>query len=280
MIKNKYYKIGNIKKRICLLADIHYNKSYDLTLFTKIITNIKENKPDFICIPGDIADDSDILRTNYKENLTKFIKDLAEICPVLLVRGNHDEESYLTNRTPFLSSNEYYSELDKNSNIYWLNNHSVIMNDISFTGLELSYDYYHLKKHEDKEKFIKEIDALTNIDTAKYNILLTHSPVNTITDLTINNSNNIKKFELVLSGHMHNGLVFSIFDGKGNRGWIGPYRNFLPKYAKGKTVKKINNKEITLIVNGGVIKFSEHAPKILYHLNNILYPCSIDYIDI
>ena len=89
-----------------------------------------------------------------------------------------------------------------------------MLDDISFTGLELSYAYYHRKNHEDKVEFIKEIDALTNIETAKYNVLLSHSPVNTIADLTLNNSKNINKFELVLSGHMHNGLVFNIFDGK------------------------------------------------------------------
>ena len=280
MIKNKYYKLGNMNKRICLLADIHYNKNYDLSLFSKIIANIKENKPDFICIPGDIADDADILRTNYKENLTNFIKELGKVCPVILVKGNHDDESYLNKKVTYLSSDEYYNELDKIKNIYYLNNKTVVLGDVSFTGLELSYDYYHHKDHEDKIKFIKEIDALTNINEAKYNVLLSHSPVNTITDLTLANSKNIKKFELVLSGHMHNGLVFSIFDGKGNRGWIGPFKNFLPKYAKGKVVRRINDREITLVINGGVIKFSEHAPKLLYKINNILYPCSVDYIDI
>ncbi len=280
MIKNKYYKIGNINKRICLLADIHYNVHYDLSLFDKIIENIKKNKPDYICIPGDIADDADIYRTQYIDKLTKFIKDLSTICPVILVRGNHDEESYLNRKVTYLKSEDYYIELDKNDNIYWLNNKSKIFGDISFTGLEASYEYYHRKTHEDKEEFIKEIDSLTNIDTAKYNVLLSHSPVNTITDLTLSKSKNIGKFELVLSGHMHNGLVFNFLDGKGNRGWIGPYRNFLPKYAKGKTVRKLNDKEITLIVTGAVIKFSEHAPKLLYKLNNLLYPYSIDYIDI
>ena len=44
--------------------------------------------------------------------------------------------------------------------------------------------------------------------------------------------------------------------------------------------EKISDKEITLIVTGAVIKFSEHAPKLLYKLNNLLYPYSIDYIDI
>ena len=280
MIKNKYYKIGNLNKRICLLADIHYNKHYDLELFKAIIINIKENKPDYICISGDIADDANILRTDLKTNLTSFIKDLSNICPVILVKGNHDDESYLNGRVTYLSSDDYYNELNKNDNIYYLKNNSVILDDISFTGVELSYDYYHQKKYEDREKFIKEIDLINNIDVAKYNVLLSHSPVNTITKYTFNKSSNIKNFELILSGHMHNGLVFSIFDGKGNRGWIGPFRNIFPRYAKGKVVKTINHKKITLIINGGVIKFSEHAPKLLYKMNNLLYPCSVDYIDI
>lgn len=280
MIKNKYYKIGNINKRICLLADIHYSPNYNLKVFSLLLQNITENKPDFICIPGDIADDADILKTEKKEYLTDFIQHLSNICPVILVKGNHDETSYLNGKHAYLSCEEYYNSVDKLDNVYYLNNKTVAFDDITFTGLSSSYGYYYNKCHEDKEKFIEEIDTLVPIDNTKYNILLSHSPVNTITDLTIKKSSNIKNFELVLSGHMHNGLVFSMFDGKGNRGWIGPFNNFLPKYAKGKTVKKIGDKEITLIVTGGVIKFSEHAPLSLNKINNLLYPYSIDYIDI
>lgn len=279
MIKNKYYKIGKLKKRICLLADIHYSENYDLSLFTKIIVNIQQNKPDYICIPGDIVDESSILLTDKKNHLTKFIKDLSKICPVILAKGNHDETKFLKRGYTYLSVETYFKSLNRLENVYYLDNKTLVRGDITFTGLSLSYDYYYDKHHEQNTKFINEIKQLKKINKAKYNILLVHSPVNTLTDLTLKEAKEIKMFDLILSGHMHNGLVFNFLDKNRTRGWVGPFKDFFPKYAKGKLVKQSDNKQITLIVTGGIIKFSEHAPKLFYHLNGI-YPNSIDYIDI
>lgn len=279
MIKNKFYKIGKLNKRICLLSDIHYSYNYDFNLFNKIIENIKSNKPNFICMPGDIVDSTPILLTEKKEYLTDFIKKLSLICPVIIVKGNHDEIEFLNKKETYLSVDNYFMQLNTLENVYYLDNKTLVRDNITFTGLSLSYEYYHKKKKENNNTFIKELDNLNRIDITKYNILLCHSPINTLTNLTIEKSKNIKKFDLILSGHMHNGLVFDIFDRKNSIGWISPHKTLFPKFAKGKTTKTVNNKEIKLIVTGGVIKFSEHAPKILNKIN-FIYPNSIDYIDI
>lgn len=279
MIRNKYYKIGNLGKRICLISDIHFSYNYDLNLFAKIIDNISINKPDFICIPGDIVDSSDILFTDKKDILTDFIKNLSKICPVILSKGNHDETKLIKRKGTYLLNDEYFMSLNTLENVYYLNNKTLVRDNITFTGLSLSYDYYYGDTHEDNSIFIKEIDSLNKIDIAKYNILLCHSPRNVLVDSTIKNSKMIKKFDLVLSGHIHNGLVFNFLDKKGSRGFIGPYNHLFPKYAKGLSKKSIENREIKLIISGGIIKFSEHAPKILYKINNI-YPSNIDYIDV
>ena len=279
MIKNKYYKIGTINKRICLLSDIHFSDLYNSSIFDKIIDNITINKPDYICIPGDIVDSSDILFTEKKEKLTEFIRNLGKISPVILSKGNHDETDMSKKPHPYLSNEEYFLSLNTIENVYYLNNKTLVRDNVTFTGLSLSYSYYHNKNHEDNLTFINEIDNLSKIDITKYNILLCHTPKNVLTNKTLENSKMIKKFDLVLSGHMHNGLVFNFLDKNGSRGFIGPFRSFFPKYAKGLIKKTIENKEINLIISGGVIKFSEHAPKLLYNINNI-YPISIDYIDV
>ena len=274
MIKNKYYKINKLNKKICLFADIHYNFGYDLKRFDLIIENIKSNNPDYICIPGDIVDSVDIIDDNKIEYLTKFIKDISLLCPVIIAKGNHDETKYVDNKHNYLNSDKYFNKLNSIDNVYYLDNSHITLDNINFYGIRLSYEYYNNKNHEDNEKFINELDQL-NINTKDNNILLCHTPVNVLTNLTINKSKNISKFDIVLSGHMHNGLVFNFLDGKGNRGFVGPFYRLFPKYARGLSYKN----SINLIVTGGIITFSLHAPKILYKINNI-YPMNIDYIDI
>ncbi len=279
MIRNKFYKLGELNKRICLLSDIHYSNSYNENIFDKIIINIVNNKPDYICIPGDVVDSSDILFTDKKDNLTQFIKNLSKICPVIISKGNHDESELNKRKSTYLSNDEYFLSLNTIENVYYLNNKTLVRDNITFTGLSLSHEYYYNKNHEDNLIFIEDIDKLNKIDITKYNILLCHAPKNVLTNKTLTNSKMIKKFDLVLSGHMHNGLVFNFLDKKSSRGFVGPYNHFFPKYAKGLSKKTIDNKTINLIITGGVIKFSEHAPKLLYKINNI-YPINIDYIDV
>jgi len=74
---------------------------------------------------------------------------------------------------------------------------------------------------------------------------------------------------------MHNGLVFDLFDKIGNRGIVGPYYKFLPKFSRG----HISLKKINLIITGGIIKFAYSSPKI-FNKFNFLFKSSIDYIDI
>ena len=78
---------------------------------------------------------------------------------------------------------------------------------------------------------------------------------------------------------MHNGMVFKIFDRGGNRGFVGPYNTFFPKYARNKVTKKIDGKEVNMIICGGIIKVSNTNFKIFKFLNKI-YPIHIDYINI
>ena len=273
MIKNKYYKINKYNKRICLLADIHYNFDYDLNRFDEIIKNIKENKPNYICIPGDIVDSLGITEDIKIDYLTKFIKELSLICPVIIVKGNHDETRFIDKRHSCHSTDNYFDIFNKIDNVYYLNNNYCTLDNINFYGIKLSYEYYNGLPHEDIKKFIKELDRI-KVETNN-NILLCHTPKNVLQKETILKSKNINKFDLVLSGHMHNGLVFNFLDKKSSRGFIGPFHDLFPKYSKGMSTK--NN--INLIITGGIIKFSYHAPKLLYKINNI-YPMSIDYIDI
>lgn len=274
MIKNKFYKINDLGKRICLISDIHYSTDYDLNIFDEIIDNIKSNRPDYICIPGDVVDDVTVLYEN-PDILTEFIKKLSLIAPTIITKGNHDETKFIKHEHNYLTNEEYFMNLNTIENVYYLDNKTLVRDNITFTSLNLSYGYYN-NYNENYELFKKEMNKKINkINPMKYNILLCHTPIHVFK----NNEDIVNRFDLILSGHMHNGLVFDFLDKKGNFGFVGPFRSFFPKNARGKITKIIDNKEKNLIISGGIIKFAHNSPKFFHKLNK-LYPISIDYIDV
>lgn len=277
MIQNKFYNIGNQNIKICLISDIHFDKKYNLDIFEKIIENIKKNTPNFICISGDIIDHSDVIDYDEIKYLELFIKKISNISSVIISIGNHDITSIKNKKGEFEKVNKWFLELNKLENVYYLNNKSLIRNNLCFTSYNPPYEYYEYK--ENVQFLINDIDKRIVLNKKYYNILLFHSPVNILKKETIKRSKEIKKCDLILSGHMHNGLVLNIFDKKGNRGIIGPYFTLFPKNARGIVKKNIENKEINLIISGGVLKISNINSKLLKPIN-YLFPIHIEYINI
>lgn len=77
MIKNKHYLIydKNINKttNIALFADIHYSNIFKEKKFKLIKENLYDNKQDYICIPGDIIDSTNVLDDSKKtRNISRF----------------------------------------------------------------------------------------------------------------------------------------------------------------------------------------------------------------
>ena len=70
-------------------------------------------------------------------------------------------------------------------------------------------------------KFQMIVLILNNVDDTKFNILLSHNP----TGAQILQD---KNFDLVLSGHVHGGII-RLF----NKGLLDPARKLFPKYDKG-----------------------------------------------
>lgn len=279
MIEEKKYNINDKNVKLCLLTDLHFTDNYDLTILDKIKENVKINRPDFICLSGDIIDQSTVINSNDIELLKKFIEELSHISQVIITLGNHDILEIKNNKVVpanFEEVNKWFLDLNKLENVYYLNNKSLVRGDICFTSYNPEHKYY---EKEDVKEFIKDIDNKIDLNKQYYNVLLCHSPINVLKDITLKYSKQILKADLILSGHMHNGMILSIFDKWGNRGLIGPYYKLFPKYARGKITKTINNHKINLIISGGIIKLSSTNSK---HLNkfNKLFPISIVYINI
>ena len=75
---------------IALLSDIHFHPNFNKKVFDQILKQINDNKPNYICITGDILDDSSY--TDLKD-LEIFLNKISNIVTTIVVIGNHDEKT-------------------------------------------------------------------------------------------------------------------------------------------------------------------------------------------
>jgi len=196
--------------------------------------------------------------------LITFFNDISKKVKVIISLGNHDV---------FSNYHTFFNKLDKLDNVYVLDNFCYCDQFIYVCGFTLSRDYYYsnsmgedidiLLRHLDKHK-----EMINNLPKSKIKIALLHSPMK-LTDSRV--LDKIKEYDLVLSGHMHDGMVpeFLKFLFGNNRGIISPYKKIFPKFARGNLCFKLDGREIKMIVTGGVTKLSLKSTKLLSKLNFI-----------
>ncbi len=284
----KEYDIYNKKIsrniKICLIADFHLSHISSDEKVKLVIDDIKEKRPDYICICGDYIDCTNMLenKTIYDKSIS-YLKELSNITKVIFTLGNHDITRMLKWRKHrFEVNKKWLEDISKIKNVVVLYNEIYKEKDIRFIGYVLPYKYYYAKGHENRDILIDEYNkSISNVDDYVFNVLLCHSPVHIFDDKTFNEISNLKNMDIILSGHMHNGMLFNYMDKiwKGNRGFIGPHKKLFPSISRGIKTKFMDGKEINLIVTGGITKVQEVAPKII-HFADKLYNPQIDYINI
>lgn len=240
------YECNNqgIKKKIVLISDIHYYIDTPNSFLFEIETKIRELKPDYICIAGDIVDLTNIRDKMSVEPLYQFLKGLGTISPVVMVLGNHDVKAAHT--TPY-EDPILLKEFQSIPNVHLLRNEGIEFEDIYFMGYEPSFRYYEIEGEKNKELFFKE--AKGKIKTSKkYSVLLIHTPIHVLKDYY--EPLKLKDFSIILSGHTHNGMVPSWISG--TWGLVSPTKKLFPKNVRGKMKKG----KTTLIVSGGITKLS------------------------
>ena len=267
---------GKITKDITLihLADIHFNKETKDKKLDKIKEEIYKNNPDYVLITGDTIDESSVLKDKIKiKKLLIFLTDIATHSKVIISLGNHDIFK--------MDDYKFFKNLNGLKNIFVLNNESYVDEYIYISGFTLPTQYYYnISKEESKELLIehlKKYKKLTsNLPVFLPKISLIHSPTK-LTDkdvLTI-----LKEYDLLLSGHTHNGMVpkflSKIF--KKNQGIIAPNKRLFPEVARGKIEINMFNKKITIIITGGITKLGEKSAKLLSKLN-FLYNIDLNKI--
>lgn len=221
-----YYKISSAKMRgmkgrgrIVFLSDLHNHvyKRANEPLFNAV----KEECPDLILIGGDM-----LIGKKGKDfsAALDFVKKLAAVCPVYYANGNHEQR--------LKEKPEYYGDVYENykaellkAGVHFLENESenVILcgQTVRVTGLEIPGEYY--------TRFVKRALKVEEIrscipcrEKECYQILLSHNPIY------------MEQYfawgaDLVLSGHLHGGIVRIPFLG----GVISPGFTLFPKYSGG-----------------------------------------------
>ncbi len=84
-------------KKIAHIADIHIrrnpsrNEEYE-GVFNNLYKSLREQKPDRICLVGDIVENYINMQGEQLVLTSNFFNELSKIAPVVVIRGNHDYE--------------------------------------------------------------------------------------------------------------------------------------------------------------------------------------------
>lgn len=255
------------------ISDLHYSHLITENTLSRITEKIKELNPDYIVITGDTIDTTKSIDTKNKEKIIlNFLKSLASITKTIISLGNHDFYKYQNNKIVYEYPKDFWEQVEKLPNIYLLNNKTYKNQEIEFFGYNQPKDYYFSKKRkkETEQPMIKDLYNYKKHlqESSVPKIGLIHSPA------CLTHSKIIKElqnFDIILSGHMHNGCVFPILDEiwKSDRGIINASKNLFSHNCRGKIIKKYDTKNINLIISGGITTFSEHTPKILHPFDKI-----------
>lgn len=198
--------------KIALISDFHNSYYYD-----KVARQVKKAKPDVILLAGDMID---VAEDNFL-NTYKLLELLKEIAPVYSVQGNHEVWHKL--------NDEYLSKI-KQMGIKNLDNQQVELkkgnSSIKLFGLKdvVESDNKVADSSELKDAIDKAKQAL---DTDVFSILLMHRA---------NYFDYLKgcPYDLVLSGHIHGGLIRLPFVGA----LISSDNIWFPKYSSGVYIHK------------------------------------------
>lgn len=209
-----YYEIKSSKisdkydnYKIMLLTDLH---NRDVT--EKLVKIAKEESPDIIVMSGDMINEK---IDNGYENFFKLCNELENYTKYY-VFGNHEEN--MTDER----QNNFIKQIKEKTNVILMNN-KVLELDNSFNIYGFSHEVrYYLASTKERidRSYIEE--RIGKIDKSKFNLLISHDPL-------LYNEYSILGYDLVLSGHMHGGIINIPFIG----GLLSPDFTFFPKYYKG-----------------------------------------------
>ena len=186
-LKIREYKVINNKLtsfygfKIVHFSDLHYGMTVDEKKLNKLVEMINKTKPDLVFFTGDLVDRHTKVNESINNILVNNLSKIDSTYGKFYVTGNHDKVniSYdsIMNKSNFKSLDEAYEIVSSKDN-----------KSMFITGVAV-----------DKSLSDSTIEKI-NLNNYEYKILLMHYPDEVDNILKYN-------FDLVLSGHSHNGQV-------------------------------------------------------------------------
>lgn len=275
-IRESTFYNPNVKDdiKIASIGDTHISRLVGKKDINNIYDALCSVNPDYICLLGDIVDSPrELTKEESIKNLELLISLCSSIAPTMVILGSHD----FVYEHPGVSFYSYddtglWSEIGKIPNVYLLNDKVFNDNRIIISGYLQKVDAYLNLADEHVEDpaayyhdFISHPDLYEGLDENLPKILLTHSP-EPINDLNVQEL--LKDYDVILTGHYHNGCVPSFLDRiyPKNAGIITPRMKKLPRHARG--IIKLNTGTY-LVYSGGWVKLSESAPGLIRPLDKL-----------
>lgn len=219
-----------------VVADLH-NASFGKN-GAGLVEKILAQKPEFVIIAGDMINKR---KHCYPAKALDFIREISEHYPVYYALGNH--EQYFEELKDIIYDDDFiqdeknarlvrfyeewvaYKDELKKLGVYLLDNCSIELmykeSRLAITGLSLGSGYYDRKNRQRPDK--DTIASLAgNRSREGFQILIAHNPLFFPEYVSWG-------ADLVLSGHMHGGLVRLPIIG----GIISPLFRLFPKYDAG-----------------------------------------------
>ena len=198
-----------------------------------------------------------------------------------MVQGNHDLFSENKKKDGWKCDYDFsfWKEVASIDGVTLLSGNNSYEDDaVLIKGINESYPYYeNLLNRENKAELIdmfwESKKYITSTNPDKLNIFLHHSPI-FLTDDDIKSY--LERYDLVLSGHMHNGCVLPFMEKilPEHVGIINPEGKLLPDNTRG-TIEISDTTK--LIITGGISKIVKSKP--IYKTLNELFPMEVTNID-
>ena len=190
--------------KVVLLADTHFGYNAGVLHARELVRKINKQKPDLVCIAGDIFDNEyDAIRN--PEKLEKTLRGIKSTYGVYACWGNHDLNEEILAGFTFKHKDGDLSDIKdprmkkflKNSNIHILEDESILINDQFYViGRK---DASLTEKIHETRKAPAQLTEKLNRD--KPIIMIDHQPkeLQELADAGV---------DLDLCGHTHNGQTF------------------------------------------------------------------------
>ena len=274
-----------VDHQIAFVSDIH---SDDLQL-EKIFKILRLLGIKTLIIGGDLVDS--LRDKNRCKKIIKLLLENSKYFTTYVSIGNHDivfykNYLYKLGKNPSTNIFNFWQELSNIENVNVSDiplieptiNKWTIDDDIDLTTLNMPISYYKDKEpYSEYKEIIKTLEGVS-LDKKKFNILISHSPKHIIQNGVIDECLRQKRFNLILSGHVHGGLVpiqFRIKEHGG--GFVGPYSTKLPEHAYG----VVKNRGVVSLTSAGVIKIAHEKGREKFKgvIDNI-YPSEIEILNL